>query len=413
MSRSKGIKEVAYVDVRQGGGAHTHAHGKGSLEPVNWFDCAGGGQVVVDRRHIAYIGNMRNPHGTMLIDVKDPKHPKLISTLSMPQGTHSHKVRVSGDIMITNREALGVHALQGEVPPDGYVGGLSIYDVSRPEKPRLITHWEASDPPGARYARGVHRFDFDGRYAYISPTVEGYIGNIMMILDLKDPARPQEVGRWWMPGQWVGGGETPTWKGDAHKCHHPLRYGNRLYTSYWQGGWVILDIEDMSKPKLVSGMDWSPPFPWPSHTCLRIPFKIKGRDFMVVTDEDVFRQEDYHPYPASFMWLVDITDEKHPMPISTFQVESIPDAPQPRMTGCHQPCEIVTGTEIPVAWFAQGLRIVDISNPHSLKEVAYFMPDVPPGSDRVQSNDVTVDDRGLMYLLDRVRGLHILERTGN
>jgi len=414
VSKAKGIKEIAYVDVRQGGGAHAHAHGKeGHVEPVNWVDCAGGGQVVVDERHIAYIGNMRNPHGTMLFDVKDPKHPKLISTLSMPKGTHSHKVRVSGDIMITNREALGVHALQGEVPPDGYTGGLSIYDVSKPENPQLITHWEASDPPGARYARGVHRFDFDGRYAYISPTVEGYIGNIMMILDLEDPAKPQEVGRWWMPGQWVAGGETPTWKNDAHKCHHPLRHGNRLYTSYWQGGWVILDIEDMSKPKRISGMDWSPPFPWPTHTCLRIPFKIKGRDFMVVTDEDVFRQEDYHPYPASFMWLVDITDEKHPMPISTFQVESIPDTPQPRMTGCHQPCEIVTGTEIPVAWFAQGLRIVDIANPHALKEVAYFMPDVPPGSDRVQSNDVTVDDRGLIYLLDRVRGLHILERVGN
>ena len=41
------------------------------------------------------------------------------------------------------------------------------------------------------------------------------------------------------------------------------------------------------------------------------------------------------------------------------------------------------------------------------------MPDVPPGSQRVQSNDVTVDDRGLIYLLDRVRGLNILERTGN
>jgi hypothetical protein len=111
------------------------------------------------------------------------------------------------------------------------------------------------------------------------------------------------------------------------------------------------------------------------------------------------------------MWLVDITDEKHPMPISTFQIEDMPDTPQPRMTGCHQPCEIVTGTEIPVAWFAHGLRIIDIANPHSLKEVAYFMPDVPPGSDRVSSNDVTVDDRGLIYLLDRVRGLHILERT--
>ena len=41
-----------------------------------------------------------------------------------------------------------------------------------------------------------------------------------------------------------------------------------------------------------------------------------------------------------------------------------------------------------------------------------LMPDVPPGSTRVQSNDVTVDERGLIFLLDRVRGLHILERVG-
>ena len=241
--------------------------------------------------------------------------------------------------------------------------------------------------------------------------MDGYLGNIMMILDLKDPSKPEEVGRWWMPGQWIAGGETPTWKGDAHKCHHPLRYGNRLYTSYWQGGLVILDIDDMSKPKLVSGLDWSPPFPWPTHTALRIPFKIDNRDFMVVSDEDVFRQPDHPPYPAAFLWMVDITDEKHPQPISTFQVEDMPNTPQPRMTGCHQPCEIVSGTEIPVAWFAYGLRIIDISKPHALKEVAYYVPDVPPGSERVQSNDVTVDDRGLLYLLDRVRGLHILERT--
>ena len=275
----------------------------------------------------------------------------------------------------------------------------------------MITEWKATLGPGASYARGVHRFDFDGRYAYISPTVDGYIGNIVMILDLKDPAKPEEVGRWWMPGQWVAGGETPTWKNDAHKCHHPLRFGNRLYTSYWQGGLVILDIDDMTKPKFVSGLDWSPPFPWPTHTALRIPFKIKQRDFMLVSDEDVFRQPDFPQYPASFLWMVDVTDEKHPQPISTFQIEDMPDTPQPRMTGCHQPCEVVTGTEIPVAWFAYGLRVIDISNPHALKEVAYYMPDVPEGSERVQSNDVTVDNRGLIYLLDRVRGLSILERT--
>lgn len=34
----------------------------------------------------------------------------------------------------------------------------------------------------------------------------------------------------------------------------------------------------------------------------------------------------------------------------------------------------------------------------------------PDGSQRVQSNDVTTDDRGLFYLLDRLFGLTILER---
>ena len=77
-------------------------------------------------------------------------------------------------------------------------GGLGIYDVSRPDAPKLISKWTTA-------GRGVHRYDFDGRYAYISPTAEGYVGNIVMILDLADPARPEEVGRWWIPGQWQGG----------------------------------------------------------------------------------------------------------------------------------------------------------------------------------------------------------------
>jgi hypothetical protein len=71
----------------------------------------------------------------------------------------------------------------------------------------------------------------------------------------------------------------------------------------------------------------------------------------------------------------------------------------------------VTGTEIPVAWFAQGLRIIDIANPHAPKEVAYYLPDPAPGADRPSSNDITVDDRGLLYLIDRVRGFHVLERV--
>jgi hypothetical protein len=51
-----------------------------------------------------------------------------------------------------------------------------------------------------------------------------------------------------------------------------------------------------------------------------------------------------------------------------------------------------------------------IINSRRPREVGHFLPDVAEGSQRVQSNDVTTDDRGLFYLLDRLRGLTILER---
>jgi hypothetical protein len=47
----------------------------------------------------------------------------------------------------------------------------------------------------------------------------------------------------------------------------------------------------------------------------------------------------------------------------------------------------------------------------NLKQAAWWMPDVPAGAQRVCSNDVYVDHRGLIYLIDRNRGLSILERV--
>lgn len=364
------------------------------IREVGYFDCVGGGQVALDGT-TAYIGHMTSPHGTSIVDVSDPRDPRLLAHLEMHQGFHSHKVRVRDGIMVTNRERVaGPHA-------EGIKGGIGIYDVSKPSNPRQIYLWETG-------GKGVHKFDFDGRYVYLSTTSAGFVSNIVLILDLQDPEQPEEVGRWWMPGQWEAGGEEPTWgDGVPPRCHHPLRLGDRLYTSYWHHGFVILDIEDMSNPRFVSGLDWSPPFAWPTHTALPIPVPIQGRKLLVVADEDVA-----HLWPSypSFLWIVDITDETRPVPFASFQVAGIDGSPQPEMTGCHQPCERVMSAELPVAWFAHGLRIIDISNPHTPREVAFYMPPVPAGSDRVQSNDVSVDDRGLIYLLDRVRGLHILER---
>lgn len=371
---------------------------------VGYFDCPGGGQVVV-RGDVAFIGHQRWPDGTTLIDVADPKNPRVLSTIDgLLPFTHSHKVRCVGDIMLINYEAM---AHLGPTPPD-FEGGLGIFDVSKPDRPRKIAHWHAA---------GVHRFTFDGRYAYISPQMEGFVGNIVLILDLADPSQPQEVSRWWQPGQWIAGGEVPAWDTSnpdmVPRCHHPIRHGDLLFTSYWHGGGHVLDISNIARPRLVSSLSWNPPFPWPTHTLLPIAFPIRGRRYMVVADEDALPKASG---PGPYLWMVDITDPKHPIPVSTFDIP-LPDGvggnnpAHHGHVGLHQPAEDSPSTEIPVAWHTFGVRLIDIANPHAMREVAHFIPPVPEGCKEVQTNDVCHDERGLIYLVDRRRGLHIVERT--
>src|SRR6476659_4223173 len=120
------------------------------LRQVGYFDCAGGGQVVVVDG-IAYIGHMRSPHGTSIVDVRDPKNCKELARIGMPSGTHSHKVRVADGLMVVNHEVNG--ADPNPVPPD-FRGGIGIYDVANPASPREIARWTT-------VGNGEQRLDVD------------------------------------------------------------------------------------------------------------------------------------------------------------------------------------------------------------------------------------------------------------
>ena len=69
--------------------------------------------------------------------------------------------------------------------------------------------------------------------------------------------------------------------------------------------------------------------------------------------------------------------------------------------------QIVIGT-----FFNGGLRAYDISNAYQPKEVATFVPPAPALSKyaSIQLNDVYVDEREIVYTVDRFSGgLYILE----
>ena len=413
-----------------------------NVRRVGRLDIPGGGQVRVHGRY-AYIGHMKPPHGTTIVDIEDPKNPRVVATLPLVgTASHTHKVRVAGDVMITNVEMNNRHLLRrgsqrlaqaeaalsatlGRVPNDaelalelkvkpaeialirdfmrtGYdQGGFKVWDISDKSKPRLLHHQKT-------FGFGVHRFDMDERYAYISTEMEGFIGNILVIYDLAKPEKPEEIARWWMPGQHLAGGEKPTWTGYKNRLHHTLRVGDQLWASCWHAGLRVIDVSDIRAPRTVAAYDYHPPFPEPTHTVLRVPFKLGGHDVAVVFDEE----HDHVPGRLhAGMWLFDVSDLGNIQPISMFHLSEL-DSPWSRVGrfGAHQPAEHMKhGSLVFASWFSGGLRIIDIAHPELPVEVGHFIPEPAAGQSSPQSNDVDVDDRGLVYLLDRNYGLDILE----
>src|SRR5258708_37394829 len=70
------------------------------------LDIPGAGQVTVAGHH-AYVGHIPNKHqlGTTIIDIADPYDPRVVATITLDDpASHSHKVRVVGDVMIVNHE---------------------------------------------------------------------------------------------------------------------------------------------------------------------------------------------------------------------------------------------------------------------------------------------------------------------
>ena len=143
-----------------------------NVKRLGRLDLPGAGQVYVQGKY-AYIGHIpnRSQLGTSILDVSDPAKPLVVSQIHLEDPrSHSHKARVVGDLMIVNSEQNGPGRQQADLQgatQDAYDGGgFKIYDVSDRAKPTLVKFQKTA-------GRGVHRFDMDERYAYISTEMPG------------------------------------------------------------------------------------------------------------------------------------------------------------------------------------------------------------------------------------------------
>ena len=373
-------------------------------------------QQTDDGRRILWMAHESAPKNFTGVDVTDPKHPKLVVQTELPHArVRSNSLDVVGDIMAVAYQT----QVTGMQP-----AGVDLFDVSKPETPRLISHFDCSGP----HSRGVHAVWFvDGKYVHMASGAPDFQprnpldDQFYRVLDVSNPSRPVEAGRWWYPGTREGDTEPPparlTQKFDtgfrAHNTNVFPERADRAYIGYIDGGGIVLDIADMSNMKVVSRWNHSPPFNGFIHTIL----PLFDRGLWVVSDECV--QDNGADWPK-LVWMVDARNEANPVPIGTF-----PAAPYDAFArrggrfGAHNlhenlpgPVSFRSDTIIIGTFFNAGVRVYDTANQYQVEEIAYYVPGAPKLSPAgaVQLNDVFVDERRIVYTVDRFGGgLYILE----
>jgi hypothetical protein len=378
--------------------------GSSNVRHLCRMELSGGGQIVI-QGSTGFVGHQHGPEGTTIMDISDPRKPKVLSQIMCSHPwSHSHKVRVTGDIMVVNSEREPGKGNIREYPE----GGFRIYDIKDKSNPKLITFHKT-------HGKGVHRFDLDENYAYISTEMDGYVGNILVIYDIRNPSKPVEVGRWCLENQHVGAGETPHPKGADHRLHHAMRNGDKMFAGCWMSGLSIIDVSDISKPKTLSRYQYTPAHPEPTHTFLGVSHTIGGKRIALSTEEERANRGPDTGKPHAPLRTWDVTDPVNPKLLYSYE---LPESATPYDTnvarfGAHQLREKVDADNLLyVTFFAGGLRIIDINDPANPKERGYFIPQPSLGANAPLANDVYKDDRGLLFLTDKKLGFDVIEFRG-
>lgn len=383
---------------------------------------------------VAYLAGY-NPtvFGVLIVDVSDPVRMEPLSFIPGNPGTRNAYLRVDcGRKILAIGQSAWPDNPKQPAAGESVRSGVSFHDVADPRRPVALSQWDN--------AGGLtHGMEMDARYVYTCGTSEQSKprNEELNIIDYSTPSAPRLVGSFHVTGQRVG--ETfsemnqlnPNGTQQFVTCHEVIKDGTRLYLAYRDAGVIILDIADPTRPTVVGEFDYVPPFNGDpgtppgccpgAHTAAPGPHEgSRFPGFLVLTDE-------HFSCPPGFVWILDISNPKTIQVLSTIHVAGVDDQYNhatrafvcpPGQQSSHLPYFDPRGygALFYQAWYAQGLRAFDISNPFRAKEVGYFIsPDtsVPRQVGR-HTREAYVDPAtNLVYVTDgNGGGVTVLRYTG-
>jgi hypothetical protein len=370
-------------------------------------------------RRVLFLAHESAPMCFSAIDVTRPGQPAVIDQVPVEADfVRCNSLGLAGDTLVVAHQT---------AKPGQPHAGIDIYDIRDPAHPKKLSHFDTSGP----HSRGVHYVWFtDGHYAYLSTGARDFTprdpkdDQFLMIVDVSDPARPHEVGRWWLPGTRVGDAAAAPPRVASfdsgirmHSLTIPKDRPDRAYIGWIDGGWVILDITDKAHPRAIAHRSWQSLDQGFAHTVVAIP----SRGIAIQSEEAI--KFDCADWPKR-NWVWDIANERHPYPLAPFP--PVPDQKALCRAGgrfgshnidMNRPVATSRTLENTVvgSYFNGGVRATSIADPSHPVEIGYVIPQAPPGNPThtIQINDVYVDEHGLIYANDRLTGgLYIIRYTG-
>ncbi|MBA2718033.1 MAG: hypothetical protein H0U52_02155 [Chloroflexi bacterium] len=256
---------------------------------ANWGaeDCAGpetGGRTSPDA-------------GVYVIDISDLAHPVEVGFIPMHQDTrpgegmqvvHITTPSFTGDVLAVNEEACGKN----------FKAGFSLWDVTNPLKPKkLAANFGDRTIDGAKAKGGDANeshsvFIWDaGDHAYLVLQDE-YESSDVDIFDITDPKHPTLLTELDLNDFGVNQPELGLTDSFLHDMIVKQVDGRWIMLlSYWDGGWVLLDVTDPAHPVYLDDTDYPvvdqlvPGITPPEGNGHQAEFTADNR-FIIGTDED-------------------------------------------------------------------------------------------------------------------------------
>jgi hypothetical protein len=226
--------------------------------------------VGVWRGH-AYLGvwgGQCTKNGVHVVDIRNPARPKKVAFVAARRGSYPGEgvqalrldtAAFRGDVLVTNNESCDRNRR---------LGGLNLYDVSNPRRPKKLVEGfgdrTVAGNPNSATAHEIHSvFAWDaGRRAY-AVLVDNIDPRDVDIVDISNPRKPRLVAEYDLATQFPQITQSAP-RNLVEVFHHDVivkKIGSRqiMLVSYWDGGYVQLDVTDPRNARYLADTDFANP----------------------------------------------------------------------------------------------------------------------------------------------------------